>query len=233
MLSGLPKSRYVLLYPEVGLELSDFISLPLHQRRILKLVAGHTHVGIERFVGNRVRYLTTIREPLARLRSQFIHCLKWSGTTIKAEGEVFPLIDAFNEGLLPEFDNYIVRALTGMGPGERPLGAIRSDDAELALLNIDTMFGLAGRLEDIQADVDRMAGLIGCRPGALNRLNTAEDGFREEFRAELDRIDWERVRERHLPAIQLHAELTRRWDAEAARPARGARRRVRTAGKVV
>jgi hypothetical protein len=77
--SHLPKSRFVAIYPDRGLSIPQLVSLPLAQPQSFELIIGHTYCGIDKYIGNSAKYVTLLRDPVARLHSQVKHVLQYQG----------------------------------------------------------------------------------------------------------------------------------------------------------
>ena len=206
-----PYERLFIYPPPFGLTLEEVATLPLHQRRAARLIAGHVLFGVDRFLGRTARYVTFLRDPIVRLRSHAAHHLKagtkfrWKGLEIKAEV-------AITEGLNEEFDNLMVRYIAGLPPDLVPLGGVSRSDVDLALFNIESYFALVGLVETIQAHMGDLSSALGRSFVDLPRENTTTEPARQEVvRAE---IDWNRV-ERNNQFDRVLYEIVR--DRQAAK----------------
>ncbi|WP_104827066.1 sulfotransferase family 2 domain-containing protein [Rhizobium sp. NXC24] len=202
--NSLEKSRFLSIYPQFGLSVPQFIKLPLHQRRTLKLVVGHTSFGVGRYLGNRANYLTVVREPMARVRSHLMHILSDSGPTYNLCGVEYTVDEVVNNGLTDEFDNLQVRMIAGLYEGEIPLGEISLDDAKLAIHNVEQSFSYIGPLEKFRETAKTFLKRLDIAEQALPHLNEAKSQLVHKYQDTIERIDWDRVRKRHLPEIALY-----------------------------
>ncbi|MBC2661983.1 hypothetical protein H7F50_09435 [Novosphingobium flavum] len=207
--SGIAKSRFVALYPGCGLSLAEFVSLPFGQRAYLDLVIGHTYFGLEKFIGETVRYATLLRDPLQRVRSQVHHVLLNTGPMVPVRGELVPLHRVVNEGLTEEFDNLQVRMVAGLAEAEVACGKVSRDHAELAIYNLAHAFSFAGLFETLRHDQPELNHALGLPDLSLPSLNVTDREALEPFAEELARIDWSRVAGRHQPEQWLYGWLSR------------------------
>ena len=134
LIEGLePSARLFVYMPPYGLTLDEIVALPLAQRRAARMIVGHMHFGIDRVLGQEARYVTFLREPMARLRSQVAHHQR-AGTTFSGPSGPSTLQEAVAEGLDEQFDNLMTRVVAGLPGLLLPLGAVTQDAVELAML---------------------------------------------------------------------------------------------------
>jgi hypothetical protein len=225
MTAGLTPSERIFVYPSpYGLSVREFAGLPIGQRRAARLLAGHTYFGIDGLLGKPARYVTFLREPLARLRSHVHHHVR-AGTVFDRHGIPLDLAMVVEEGLNEEFDNLMVRMLAGLPGTIVPAGEIGEKDLELAIYNVSQRFDMVGFAETLDADAARLARLLGRPIGPIGRENVAEKGTPPVQGGRS--IDWNRVNERNRFDRLLYERLrlfTRAGNREAA-PAAGRVRR--------
>lgn len=207
--SGLPRSRFVALYPDCGLSLAEFVSLPFAQKAYLDLVIGRTYFGIEKFIGETVRYATLLRGPLQRVCSQAHHVLLNTGPLVPIGGDLVPLHRVVNEGLTEEFDNLQLRMVAGLAAAEVACGKVSCDHAELAIYNLSHAFSFAGLFETLSRDQVELNHALGLPDLALPSLNVTDRRGLEPYVNELDLIDWSLVARRHRPEQALYDWLCR------------------------
>ena len=190
LVGGMEPSDRLFLYPEpFGLTVQELAALPIAQRRAAHWIVGHAYFGIDRFLGRNARYLTFLREPLARLRSHAAHH-RAAGTVFRHAGETTDLAVIVEEGQDEEFDNLMVRSIAGLPRDIVPLGAVGEEDVALALFNIERHFAFVGLVERMERDVSRLGCVLGRTIGPVGRENVARDAGSDI----LDRmIDWDRV----------------------------------------
>ena len=193
VVAGLLPSERLFLYPApFGLTTAELASLPIQQRRAARMVVGHVHYGIDRFLGNPTRYVTFLREPLARLKSHAAHHAS-AGTGFHRHGAPVALSTVIEDGLDEQFDNLMVRVIAGLTADIVPLGTIGEKDVDLAMFNIERHFAMVGFVETIEADLARLSTLLG---RTVARLGT-ENVSRADGQDRIGRLDWDRVGRRN------------------------------------
>lgn len=122
--------------------LREFQQLPIHQRHQLGLLHGHQPFGMHEWLAPEARYLTMLREPVARVVSHY-HYLR---------RKAHPLFPGIQEQSLEEFvrtcprgeaDNGQTRWLAGIWD-DRPL---TDDHLHLARRNLEQHFAWVGLTE--------------------------------------------------------------------------------------
>ncbi len=198
----LPSERLFVYEAPFGLTLPELAALSMEQRRAARLVAGHAYYGIDRFLGMPARYVTFLREPMARLRSHAAHYAA-AGTSFGSTGELLALASVVENGLIEEFDNLMVRSVAGLPAHVVPLGTVGGKDVELALYNIERHFAMVGTVETMEADLARLSAALGRpirQPGRENVTGEHVGGIkgvdwsRVEHRNRFDRMLYDRVR---------------------------------------
>ena len=206
LLDGLLPSEWLLVYPPpFGMTVEEVAALPAVQRRAARLVAGHLAFGIEEQLGRAARYVTFLREPMARLRSHVAHHDR-AGTSFAADGIGPDLVAVADGGLDEQFDNLMVRLISGVTREATPLGRVGEAEMERALSNIERHFAFVGAVETIEADMAVLLAMLGREGAPVRRENVnadrdwmttaggAFDWGRIEERNRFDRMLWERVR---------------------------------------
>lgn len=200
----LPLSRFVAVYPKLGLSLGEFVSIPAAQKAELDLVIGHTYFGLHKFIGRDARYVTLLRQPLQRVRSQVFHTLLNAGPMIPIEDQSVPLHRVVNEGLTEEFDNLQLRMVAGLASTEVPTGKVLHDHAELAIFNLSGAFSCVGLLEKLHVDHAHICRALGLPPVSPPILNATDQVALAPFADELNKIDWGAVALRHQPEQHMY-----------------------------
>ncbi len=209
------------IYPDgfIGLSPAELEAMPLWQRGALRLVIGHMVFGIDAALPNAAGYATFLRDPEARLRSNYFHHAD-PGGRFMAGGAEMPLDLAASRGLADEFDNLMVRVISGCGTDQAPIGAIGERHVEAALANIRRRFGFVGLMEQADEHYPALCAALGIPGRALLAENArapsqpAGDG---------SAVDWEEAMRRN----RFDAMLYQRVQAEglagrALAPAAGA-----------
>jgi Sulfotransferase family len=139
-------------------EMHRMESVPLDYRSSLRLLHGHFAFGIHKYVPRSCRYVTVLREPVARVVSAYKHVLKRTGheyheRVIKDRIDLEEFIETF---WLEEKSNRQIRDLCNEydGPVDREL-------LEQAKRNLEgfLVVGLTERFEETFALIRRALGL--------------------------------------------------------------------------
>lgn len=196
----------MLIYPDIvpGISEAKFHRVPLHQRSRLSWIFGHCKFGLDRHVGQSSRYITFIREPMERLRSNFAHHIV-ANTQFKIDGISLRLATVFNDGLSDECDNIMTRVLAGIGRDMVPLGQMGDDEVEIALKNVRRYFCFVGRQAQASSDALTLQHYLGLPLTALSVENVTApindcDG---------SGVDWERIAARNRADLLLYSCLER------------------------
>ncbi len=207
LLRSVPPGEQLLIYPGLipGLSLPKSLSIPLAQRDRLAWVFGHCHFGFDRIVTQPSRYVTFIREPLERLRSNFAHHAA-AGSEFEIDGIPLRPASVINDGLSEEFDNVMTRVLAGFGRDLVPLGRVGENEVEIALSNVRRHFALVGRHSQADADTALLQDYLGLPRDKLTVDNVTPATFQYDA-AELAAVDWDRVAERNQADFSLYSRL--------------------------
>ncbi len=196
---ALSEAEVLLIYPGAPFSVDEHLipTIPLHQRRRLRLAIGHCIFGLHEKLGVPSRYSVFLRDPAARLRSNFAHH-GVARTVFRAGGSVVNLATAINDGLSEEFDNLMVRVIAGLSRDDAPPGTVSSADVEQALENIREHFAFVGLSETMADSVAGLCEMLGVAPQAPPRDNVTPadwDGAEQLMAA----VRWDRVfhRNRH------------------------------------
>lgn len=209
---SLEKSRFLSIYPRFGLSIPQFINLPLLQKRTLGLILGHTSFGIDRYLGNCASYITVVREPISRVRSNLFHVLGSIGPKCSISGVEYALDKVVNSGLADEFDNLQVRMIAGLYEGEVSLDKVKFDDAHLAIHNLENRFKYVGAFENFDETSKNLLRSLGLYEQELPHLNEVKPDIMQKYQDVVERIDWDRVRMRHLPEITLYEYVAQKMN---------------------
>ena len=156
--------------PAPGINGDNVRDIPKRQRRRFRLAFGHCSFGFHEDMEAPARYSAFIREPLARLRSNFAHHAA-KGTAPVVGGVALDLVDALNGGLAQEFDNVMVRVLSGVDGDLSPPGTLSSAEVDMALANVREHFRFVGLCETMGSSFTGFCETLGLEPCALPRDN--------------------------------------------------------------
>ncbi len=222
-------SDTLLVYPgsNVGISVDDLEFMPVHQKQQFKLIIGHFPFGIHKILPQPSQYVTVLREAASRVRSNIMHHAA-AGTIFTYEGRKCPLSFAVNEGTEEEFDNAMTRLLSGVTTDMVPLGRMSAREVDMALLNVREHFSFVGRYENLDSDANALCRLFGGTAPPLTMANRTTDRKIGSAAAEIDKIDWHKLRNRNRIDAQLYSYLEKeglfsrvlsRRPARARRPA--------------
>lgn len=210
LVAASPRCRYASVYggPQ-WLTLKQFADLPLQQRRELDLIIGHLYFGCGELMRKPCRYVTFLRAPIERIKSNYWQARRNGISTIRLAGADVPLHVAVNEGLIAEFDNLQIRMLSGLAHSTIPRGCIEESCAATALKNLRNDFAFVGFFENLAADSARLMAVLGNPINEIGHINIAPPDHTKERDEDFRKIDWDRVRHRHEPELAFYAQALR------------------------
>jgi hypothetical protein len=161
----LSEAETLLIYPGAPFGMDEHLipTIPPYQRRRLRLVIGHCSFGVHERLGVPSRYSVFLRDPAARLRSNFAHHGA-ARTVFRVGGSVVSAATAINDGLSEEFDNLMVRVIAGLARDAVPPGTVSGADVELALDNIRAHFAFVGLSETMTESFAGLCAILGLDP---------------------------------------------------------------------
>ena len=139
-------SQIAYLYPDPpGFLFCEFGSLPLEQRARFRLILGHYHYGVHRFLPQKSTYISIVRDPVRRVISHFRYSVGPQQGADSASPSL--LVELLERGATVDFDNLMVRCFSGVVKGDVPPGHVNRDVYELAVHNLRTSFKFVGHQE--------------------------------------------------------------------------------------
>ena len=207
LLRTVPQGEALLVYPdwELGVTYEECVALPAAQLARFRWIYGHYKTGLHRYTASGARYVTFVREPLARLRSNVAHHAA-AGTRFAVDGVGVRPSEFINGGLGEEFDNLMTRMISGVPPCADGPGAIGPAHVDLAIDNIREHFAFVGRQEHLVHDalsLQRHVGLDLATPG----LSNITPSRRLYEPTETAAIDWQTIARRNRFDILLHDRI--------------------------
>jgi len=190
--AALPRSAFVSIYPALPfLRLTECQSLHDYERKAWRIAFGHMYFQASHFIAPEARYLTFMRDPMKRVASHYWH-IRRTMPDPRIDGRPVKYSDIVNGALTFEFDNLQTRMIAGLPPGKVPLGGITQKHVGRAMLHAEHYFDFVGLSDDVQADYDRLCGLLKLPAASLPRLNegAAIDPNDEDFK----RLDWNQIK---------------------------------------
>jgi hypothetical protein len=100
-------------------------------------VIGHFQFGIHEFLPQKSEYITIVREPGARVLSQYRYLLQTDPELARVRnGNTMSLPELFEKRLTVNFDNAMVRHFSGVGECDLPPGRVTAAVFERAVMNL-------------------------------------------------------------------------------------------------
>jgi hypothetical protein len=196
-------SQIAYLYPDPpGFLFCEFGSLPLEQRARFRLVFGHYHYGVHRFLPQKSSYISIVRDPVRRVISHFRHLIEPE----KGPGSASPslLAELLEGGTMVNLDNLMVRCFSGVVKADVPPGRVNRDVYDLAVHNLRSGFKFVGYQERSDEAYAALQGRFGWnRRAALEVVNRggSDDGSFESVRKTIEHFNrWD---------CELYAEIRR------------------------
>ena len=140
-------SQVAYLYPDPpGFLFCEFGSLPLEQRARFRLVLGHYHYGVHRFLPQKSTYISIVRDPVRRVISHFRYHHR-AGTRVRITHRQALLAEMLERAKTVNLDNLMVRCFSGVVKADVPPGRVNRDVYDLAVRNLRTSFKFVGYQE--------------------------------------------------------------------------------------
>jgi len=163
----MPLDRTFMTYghpPVANQRVAALAGLPEPERAALRFVSGHTQFGLHKLLVGPYRYVTTVREPVSRVLSHYVHVKH------ERDHELNPSITRHGRGVVElmrhdqplELNNGQTRLLSGI-ERRHPFGQTPDDLLDLALENLERHFLLAGLTERFDASLVVLARHMGWR----------------------------------------------------------------------
>ncbi|HEY7212749.1 MAG TPA: DUF4118 domain-containing protein [Bryobacteraceae bacterium] len=163
------QSEIAYLYPDPpGFLASDLRDLPLEQLRAIRMVIGHFQFGMHERLPQDSEYITIVREPAARILSQY----RFLQETQQPESKGLDLRELFENRLTVNFDNTMVRCFAGVDERAFGPGMLTSEHYETAVHNLHTAFAYVGHQETLDESYGWLCRRYGWQAiGRLPRVN--------------------------------------------------------------
>ena len=163
------------LYPTVpGLLAKDLRALPVEQRRSYRMVIGHFQFGMHEALPQPCEYVTIVREPTARVLSQYAYLRQTQPELVSDNGRFMPLEAVFEQRLTVDFDNAMVRLFSGVDQRVFPPGTLTCDIFDRAVRNLRTAFTIVGHQETSAASFAKLQTRFGWH--ATDKLENVNAG---------------------------------------------------------
>jgi hypothetical protein len=196
-------SQIAYLYPDPpGFLFCEFGSLPLEQRARFRLVLGHYHYGVHRFLPQKSSYISIVRDPVRRVISHFRYLVEPE----KGPGSASPslLAELLERGTTVNLDNLMVRCFSGVVKADVPPGRVNRDVYDLAVHNLRSSFKFVGYQERSDEAYAALKARFGWNHraalGVVNR-GGSDDGSFDSVRKAIEHFNrWD---------CELYAEIRR------------------------
>lgn len=185
--------------------MDDFCSKPAQYRHQVRLLRGHMSFGLHDSLAPGARYITILREPIARVISHYHYVVRTRHPLFigKIEEQQLDLERYLQSGISGELQNGQTRWLAGV-LDNRPLNQTHLD---MALSNIENHFdwiGLTEKFDDSLVILARQYNWLRCYYKKQNIGNKPPE--------RLSQSAMEKVIQLNCLDVQLYKEIQRRQD---------------------
>lgn len=188
-------------------------SLPEEQLRSIRVLKGHMPFGLHRHLPQEARYVTVLREPVARAISQYKYIRRNPGNHLHDQvvGNDLSLGEFVASGISQGMDNGQVRWLAGQ-VHEWAFGEVTEEELETAKRHVRDHYALVGLTERFDETVLLLADVLGWSGLPLYvRRNVSED---RRDRYDFSEEDVAAVREHHRLDLELYDFACEIFDAQ-------------------
>lgn len=171
------QSEVAYIYPDPpGFLVDNLALLPLEQRRRFRLVIGHFQYGIHQFFPHEWTYVTVVREPVARVISEFRYQRgRADGDNSSKRASPVYLVELLERAENIALDNLVVRCFSGVSERDFPPGHIDRGAFELAVHNLKQSFFFVGHQERADEAYSILQQRFHWSPRPLPVVNRAGD----------------------------------------------------------
>lgn len=178
------QSEIAYLYPDPpGLLTYKLELLPLEQRRGFRLVIGHFQYGMHDLLPQRCKYVTIVREPVARVISHYRYILeKQDGSIAAKQDSAAGLAEMLERSATVNLDNLMVRCFAGVDEKDVPPGEVDKEVYSLAVHNLETEFSFVGYQERADEAYVSLQQRFHWKPrAALENVNKGRFSGKEKY----------------------------------------------------
>lgn len=159
--------------------IDQFSKLPIEQRNSYRLLRGHVKYGIHHMITRPFRYITILRDPVARVLSHYYYVLRTPAHALHksvVSGKM-NFQEYVASGLSTELNNGQVRLISGVG-SDLPFGQCTDDLLKQAINNLESHFSVVGLTERFNQTILLMSQQLEWQktPYYIQR-NVAKDGM--------------------------------------------------------
>jgi len=160
---------------DINGDIRSLRAMPEAQRHRLQVVQGHMSFGLHPLLAPGARYVTVLREPVARALSDYYYVTGTPDHPLYPAVRGMSLADYLGSGITGQLSNGQTRLLSGDHvagePGIPGTGAMNSDDLERAKSNLRSHFAVVGIQEQFETTLCLMARVLGWRLRHYTRRN--------------------------------------------------------------
>jgi hypothetical protein len=199
-----PAERVYSIGADINADIRRLRALPEAERHRLQVVQGHMSFGLHQFLAPGARYVTILRDPVARALSDYYYVTGTPGHPLHPAVRGMRLADYLDSGLTGQLSNGQTRLLSGDhlngDPGIPGTAPMTADDLERAKANLRTHFAVAGMQEEFETTLCLMARVLGWRLRHYTRRNVGPRSGRPAVRED----DILLIRERNALDLELY-----------------------------
>lgn len=182
MVKNYKQSEVAYLYPDPPGLLSDNLALlPLQQRERFRLVVGHFQYGIQQFLPQPSIYVSIVRDPVARVISEFRYLLRRQPAGDGENASALDLVELLKQRKYSILDNHMVRCFSGVSEKDFPPGSINRQVYELAVHHLRKSFAFVGHQEKSQEAYRALQQRFDWKPDSLELVNAASGPISKEY----------------------------------------------------
>lgn len=144
--------------------IAELAAMPDEQKRRQRLVCGHTEFGLHRLLIGPYRYITVLRDPMARIRSHYRHVTQHQRHPFHAAVVEQGIgVEEYLTSIQPiELNNGQTRLLSGLEKRDA-FGCTSSDLLDRAIENLERHFVWVGLTEQFEQSLLLLAATMGWR----------------------------------------------------------------------
>ena len=177
------QSEIAYLYPDPpGLLTYKLELLPLEQRLGFRLVIGHFQYGIHDLFPQKCRYVTIVREPVARVISHYRYILEQKNVKGENEDSAGSLIAMLERRETVNLDNIMVRCFAGVDEKDVPAGYVSQEVYERAVQHLENEFCFVGHQESANEAYVKLQQKFNWKPRvALDNVNKSRFSQKQKY----------------------------------------------------
>jgi hypothetical protein len=192
------QSEIAYLYPDPpGFLYENLALLPLQQRSNFRLIVGHFQYGIHQFLPQKSVYVTVVRDPVARVISEFRYLLRKQSESNTQNDSPLYLVELLKRREFSILDNHMVRCFSGVSEKDFPTGCINRQVYELAVHHLKTTFAFVGYQERSEEAYLTLQQRFNWKTSSLECVNAATSPLSGDYES-----------------VRATVEHFNRWDCE-------------------